>query len=75
MFKLQDIIAKEVAAETMLEAKGFDDVFVRITGDKVDVVVNRDDLSSVELTQIHDIVKRETEVKGENIIITPINKK
>ena len=64
---------KEVAAELMLEAKGFNNVIVSILNDKVDVVVERESLTETEIAQIEDIVTRKTEIAPENIVITPMS--
>ena len=42
-----------------------------ITDGTVDVVVNLAELDEAQRAQIEDIVKRKTDVSGENIIITP----
>ena len=65
------IAEKEAAAEMLLEAKGFEDCVVSISNGSVDVVVYAEDLSDAQRAQIEDIVKRKTEVAGENIVITP----
>lgn len=70
MIDLQDRIQKEAIAESLLEAKGFEDVFVRISGQDVDVVINAEELSQAERAQIHDIVRRKTSVDPEKIHIT-----
>ncbi|MBQ8184743.1 MAG: SpoIIIAH-like family protein [Lachnospiraceae bacterium] len=72
MIAMTDIAEREVAAETLLEAKGFEDVVVSITDDMVDVVVNMSNVDDAGRAQIEDIVKRKTGLPGENIIITPI---
>ncbi len=72
MLKIQERIEKETAAEAMIEAKGFDEVYVRIDDDTVDVVVNKTELSESEIAQIEDIVKRKTGISVENIRISPI---
>lgn len=72
MVELQDRIEKEAAAETLLEAKGFKDVFVRMDDTGVDVVVNANQLTETELAQIADVVSRKTGVVAENIVITPL---
>lgn len=72
MIAMTDIAEREVAAETLLEAKGFEDVVVSITDDMVDVVVNASQVDDAARAQIEDIVKRKTGVSGENIIITPM---
>ena len=70
MIDLQDRIEKEAAAETMLEAKGFKDVFVRMIENKVDVVINAKELSQADLAKVEDVVRRQTGVDAENIVIT-----
>ena len=67
---MTDIAEKEAAAEVLLQAKGFSEAVVSINGDAVDVVVNAAELTDVQRAQIEDIVKRKTEISGENIVIT-----
>lgn len=63
---------KENAAELMLEAKGFEDAVVSISGDDADVIVSAEELTSQQMAQIEDIVKRKTDIAAENIVITPV---
>ncbi|MCD8158748.1 MAG: SpoIIIAH-like family protein [Clostridiales bacterium] len=70
MLELQKRIEKETAAESMIEAKGFKEVYVRIDDDTVDVVVSKSELTSAETAQIQDIVKRKTGIDVKNIRIT-----
>ena len=72
MMQLTEIAEKEMAAEILLEAKGFDGAVVSINGDMVDVVVCTDTLDDVKLAQIEDIVVRKTGILPENIIISPM---
>ncbi|MCD8215402.1 MAG: SpoIIIAH-like family protein [Clostridiales bacterium] len=72
MLELQKRIEKEAAAESMIEAKGFKEVYVRIDDDTVDVVVSKSELTSAEIAQIQDIVKRKTGIDVKNIRITPM---
>lgn len=74
MVAMTDIAEKEVAAEVLLQAKGFTDVVVSINGNAVDVVVNATELTDVQRAQIEDIVKRKTEIGAENIIISTVSK-
>ncbi len=60
----------EAAAELLLEAKGFTGCVVSITDGSADVVVNAADLGDAQRAQIEDIVKRKTEIPGENIVIS-----
>lgn len=75
MNDLTEIAEREAAAELMLEAKGFTNSVVSITDDEADVVIAKAELSEAERAQIEDIVKRKTNVAGENIIITPMSVK
>lgn len=74
MVEMTEIAEKEVAAEVLLQAKGFTDVVVSINGDAVDVVVNMPELTEGQLAQIEDIVKRKTETGAENIIISTVSR-
>ena len=73
MVSMADLTEKESAAELLLEAKGFENVIVNLTGETADVVVPEADLTDVKRAQIEDIVKRKTGIAPENIVITPLN--
>lgn len=70
MTAMTEIAEKEAAAELLLESKGFTDSVVSITDDGVDVVVSMTEITDAQRAQIEDIVKRKTDVAGENIVIT-----
>lgn len=72
MIVLTDIAEKETAAEILLEAKGFSDVVVSISGDMADVVVGESELSDARRAQIEDVIKRKTGISAENIVISPV---
>ena len=72
MIKMTEIAEREAAAEMLLEAKGFTDVVVSITDENADVVLNMGDVTDAKRAQVEDIVKRKTNIAGENIVITPI---
>lgn len=72
LIKLTEKSELETAAETLLGAKGFQNVIVTITEESVDVVVDGEGLTKQQLVQIQDIVKRKTKVSAENIVITPV---
>lgn len=59
----------EFSAESMIRAKGFSDAAVTFHKGSVNVVIATEELSSEEVAQILDIVKRETGEKTENIKI------
>ena len=75
MIALTDIAQKECSAEILLEAKGFADVVVSITGESADVIVGAVSLSDAQRAQIEDIVQRKTGISAENIIISPVAEK
>jgi stage III sporulation protein AH len=70
MITLTENAQKESDAQMLLEAKGFTQAVVSISGDTVDVMVAASTLTTAETAQIIDIVQRKTEVSPENIIIT-----
>ena len=70
--ELTKIAEQESAAELMLEAKGFSEAVVSISGNSADVVVNVSELTEKQMAQIEDIIRRKTEVPAENIVITPV---
>lgn len=73
MVQMTDISEKEAAAEMLLEAKGFENAVVNLTGETADVVVAQADLDDAKRAQIEDIVKRKTGIAPENIVITPLD--
>jgi stage III sporulation protein AH len=70
MITLTENTQKESDAQMLLEAKGFTQAVVSISGDMVDVMVAASTLTTAETAQIIDIVQRKTEIAAENIIIT-----
>ena len=64
---------KEMAAELLLEAKGFTDVVVSVVNNTVDVVINKTSLTDSERVQIEDIVKRKTNMTADKITINVCN--
>ena len=72
MLELTDISERETGAETLLAAKGFEDVVVSISDMKVDVVINQSEISDVQRAQIEDVITRKTGLPPENIVITPM---
>lgn len=73
MVEMTDIAEKELAAETLLVAQGFDEVVVSIYDSCADVVVSSTQVSDAQRAQIEDIVKRKTGIEAANITITPVS--
>lgn len=73
MVTMTDSIEKEAAAEALLEAKGFQNIVVSITGEAADVMVPSAELDDSQRAQIEDAVKRKAGIEPKNIVITPMN--
>ena len=73
MVEMTEVSEKEAAAEMLLEAKGFENAVVNLTGETADVVVPEADLEDAKRAQIEDIIKRKTGIAAENIVITPLD--
>ena len=72
IIEMTAIAEKENAAETLLEAKGFDGAVVTIIEEDVDVVVNCPSITDQQVAQIEDIVMRKTGAEIDNITITSV---
>ena len=70
---LTDQAEREAAAELLLDAKGFEGSVVSITDGSADVVINMQEITDAQRAQIEDIVRRKTDIAGENIVITPVS--
>ncbi len=70
MIALTEASQKESDAQMLLEAKGFTQAVVSISGDCVDVMIAAQSLTEAQTAQIIDIVQRKTAIAPENIIIT-----
>lgn len=70
ILELQKRIENEAAAEAMIKAKGFDEAYVRIYDDCVDVIVDREEISQQEAAQIQDIITRITGLGADKIRIS-----
>lgn len=70
ILELQKRVENEAAAEAMIKAKGFDETYVRIYDDCVDVIVDRQEISQQEAAQIQDIITRITSLEAKSIRIS-----
>ena len=71
--QMAEIAEKEMAAELLLEAKGFSASVVSIVDGAADVVVNRTSITDAEKAQIEDIVKRKANIAADKITINICN--
>ena len=60
----------ELKIENLLLAKGYDQAIVFIDSDKVNVVVNMEEITQNEATKIFDIVSNQSGINRENIKLT-----
>lgn len=72
MTALTDASEKEVAAELLLEAKGFENVIVSIANEQVDVVIETKEITATQLAQIEDVVTRKTGCGIADLTITSV---
>lgn len=72
IIKLTSISEKENTTETLLEAKGYSDVVVRMSDENINVIVNATSLNDQDVAQIEDIIKRETGAEVGQIVISPV---
>ena len=70
MIVLTETAQKESDAQLLLEAKGYTQTVVSISGDVADVMIEAPSLTDAQTAQIIDIVQRKTSIAPENIIIT-----
>lgn len=72
LMNLTNVAEKELAAETLLEAKGFANSVVSINDESVDVVICLESLTDAQKAQIEDIVTRKAECSADKIVITTL---
>lgn len=72
LMNLTNVSEKELAAETLLEAKGFANSVVSINDESVDVVICLESLTDAQKAQIEDIVTRKAECSADKIVITTL---
>lgn len=60
---------RETFVENMIMAKGFDNAVVYLGDQSINIVVSSDNLTEKDVAQIVDIVKRETDIELDNIVI------
>lgn len=75
MVKLTELNEKENTIETLLKAKGFDDIVVTISDKQADVIISEKEVDDAKRAQIEDVIKRKAGVSVDNITITPTGKK
>ena len=72
MVMLTDLSEMEAEAESLLSAKGYENVVVNVSEDSVDVIMDMTDVDDSDRAQIEDVIKRVTEYSADKIVITPV---
>ncbi len=72
MVDLTEKAEREAEAETLIEAKGYENVVVSIHEDGVDVMVVAEELDGAARAQIEEIVKTKANVTADMITITAV---
>lgn len=75
ILQITTIAEKELAAETLLAAKGYDNTVVSISDESTDVIVDVPTITSEDATVIMDAVMRKTGTVSSKIVITPVTTK
>lgn len=70
--ELADVADREMAAENLIAAKGYENVVVTVTDNAADVMIVSDSLSDSQRAQIEEIVKTKTNVPADKITITAV---
>ena len=71
--EIADISEKEIAAENLIMANGYENVVVTYTDGYVDVIIVSEEMDDTTRAQIEDIVKRKLEVSADKITINVID--
>lgn len=70
--ELSDVADREMAAENLIAAKGYENVVVTVTDGAADVMIVSENLSDAARAQIEEIVKTKTNVSADKITITAV---
>ena len=73
MVTMTELAEKEVAIESLLASKGFENVVVSLNENSADVIVDGTNLTDAKIAQIEDIVVRKAGIEASEIVITPIH--
>ncbi|MGN1100370.1 MAG: SpoIIIAH-like family protein [Christensenellales bacterium] len=73
LLKICSNMETELVLESLIKAKGFNEVAVAIGSTNINVMVEAKELTSEEVAQIVNIVVTETNSSAANVVITPYN--
>jgi stage III sporulation protein AH len=72
--EIQRRVERESGVESLLESKGFSEVYVRISDNGVDIIVGQDTLTNSELAIILDTAMRKTGLNANQVFISPMRR-
>ncbi|MCL2501210.1 MAG: SpoIIIAH-like family protein [Defluviitaleaceae bacterium] len=72
--EIQRRVERESGVESLLESKGFSEVYVRISDNGVDIIVGQETLTNAELAIILDTAMRKTGMNANQVYISPMRR-
>ncbi|MCL2203072.1 MAG: SpoIIIAH-like family protein [Defluviitaleaceae bacterium] len=72
--EIQRRVERESGVESLLQSKGFPEVYVRISDNGVDIIVGQDTLTNSELAIILDTAMRKTGLNANQVYISPMRR-
>ena len=64
-------IERELVVENLIKAKGFDDVVVTMSTNNINVIVDKAELDSSQVSQILSVILAETDYKANQVVVVP----
>ena len=72
--EIQRRVERESGVESLLESKGFSEVYVRISDNGVDIIVGKETLTSSELAIILEAAMRKTGLNANQVFVSPMRR-
>jgi len=72
--EIQRRVERETGVESLLESKGFAEVYVRISDHGVDIIIGQDTLTPSELAIILDTAMRTTGMAANQVFVSPMRR-
>ena len=72
--EIQRRVERESALESLLESKGFSEIYVRISDNGVDIIVGQETLTNSELAIILEHAMRKTSLASTQVFVSPMRR-
>lgn len=69
--ELLSFIEEELVLESLIKAKGFDDAVVTMSTNNLNVIINKAELTSEEVSQILGVILEETDYTASQVYVVP----